>query len=146
MGMGMTSIALVAGSALACGAGAALALPAAVDALLARKRRKWLAWFDEKMDEWTRFRAQNGRIPGGAGAPASEKALEVWAADARRLAGSDVLGPARSARLAELNLPDPDAQLRAAAMQVAGAAGAQARAAASACVPAALRNGGENGR
>lgn len=141
MTMGLASMVLAGGAALACGLGAALALPAAVDALLARKRRKWLAWFDQKMAAWETFCAQNGRVPdkrGGAG----EQVLCVWAEDARRLAGSDALGPERAARVAALGLPDPDAQLRATLSQAAGAAEAQARATAAACVPSAFRNGG----
>lgn len=142
MTMGLASMALLGGSAVVCGAGAALALPAAVDALLARKRRKWLAWFDERMCAWEAFCAQNGRQPDRRG-DAGEQALCVWADDARRLAGSDVLGPERAYRVATLGLPDPDAALRATLSQAAGAAEAQARATAAACVPAAFKNGGQ---
>ena len=142
MTMGLASMALAGGSALACGLGAALALPAAVDALLARKRRKWLEWFDQRMTAWETFCARNGRVPDRKSGDAGERALCVWADDARRLAGSDALGPERAARVAALALPDADAQLRAALSQAAGAAEAQARATAAACVPQAFRNGG----
>ncbi len=142
MSLSVASIVLAGASALACGAGAALALPAGVDALLARKRRVWLKWFDEKMAAWETFCACNGRYPGGPGAPASEQVLAIWAADARRLAGSDILGAARSAHLLALNLPDPDAERRSAIGQAYNAASAQVCATAAACVPGAFKDGG----